>query len=178
MTCGRILVDYRQDKTNPYCTRITVGGDTVNYLVNFGTPTVELTTEKILLNSIVSTLNEKFMTIDIKDFYLNTPMDQSKYMRLKLRNLPEREVQHYNLAEKTTRDGYVYVDIKRGVYGLPQAGLIAQQLLEKRLNKKVYHQSEINLGLWKHTWRPICFSLCVDDFGVKYVGKNTRSTSY
>ena len=52
-------------------------------------------------------------------------------------------VQHYNLEENTTRGGYVYVEIKQGVYGLPQAGLIAQQLLEKRLNKKVYHQSEI-----------------------------------
>ena len=116
VTCGRILVDYRQDKTNPYCTRITVGGDTVNYLVNFGTPTVELTTEKILLNSIVSTLNEKFMTIDIKYFYLNTLMAQIKCMRLKLSNLPKSVVQHYNLQEKVSRGGYVYVDIKRGVY--------------------------------------------------------------
>ena len=74
--------------------------------------------------------------------------------------------------EKTTRDKYVYVEINQGVYGIPQAGLIAQQLLEKRLNKKDYHQSEITPGLWKHTWRPICFSLCVNDFGVKYVGKH------
>ena len=35
--------------------------------------------------------------------------------------------------------GYVYEDIKRGMYGLPQAVLFAQQLLEKLLNKKVYH---------------------------------------
>ena len=68
-------------------------------------------------------------------------------MRLKLSNLPESVAQYYNLAEKTTRDGYVYVDINRGMYGSPQAGLIAQQLLEKRLNKKGYHQSEITPGL-------------------------------
>ena len=58
------------------------------------------------------------------------------------------------------------------MYGLPQSGLIAQKLLEKRLNKKFCHQNEINLGLWKHKWRPICFSLCADYFGVKYVGKH------
>ena len=64
------------------------------------------------------------------------------------------------------------MEIKWGMYGLPQAGLIAQQLLEKQLNKKGYHQSEITPGLWKHTWSLICFSLCVDDFGVKYVIKH------
>ena len=76
------------------------------------------------------------------------------------------------MAYKATRDVYVYLEIKQGIYGLPQAGLIVQQLLEKRLNKKGYHQSEITTGLWKHKWRPICSSLCVDYFGVKYVGKH------
>ena len=113
-------MDYRPDKTNPYRTRLTVGGDRFNYPGDCGTPTVELNTSKILLNSIVSTLNIKFMKIDIKDFYLNTPMDRSEYMRLKLSDLPKNVVQHYNMAEKTTRDGCVYVEIKRGMYGLPQ----------------------------------------------------------
>ena len=58
------------------------------------------------------------------------------------------------------------------MYGLPQAGIIPQQLLEKQLNKKGYHQNDITPGLWKQKWRPICFLLCVDDFGVKYVGKH------
>ena len=58
------------------------------------------------------------------------------------------------------------------MYGILQAGLIAQQLLEKQLNKKDYHQSEITLGLWTQNWRSICFLLCTDDFGVKYVGKH------
>ena len=89
MTYGRIVVDYRPNKTGPYRTVLTVGGDRVKYPVDCSTPTVELTTVKILLNSIVSTLNAKFITIDIKDFYLNTTMDQSEYMRLKLSNLPE-----------------------------------------------------------------------------------------
>ena len=74
MMYGRIVVDYRPEKTNPYHTIITSGGDRVNYLGDCGTPTVDLTTAKLLLNSIVSTLYAKFMTIDIKDFYLHTPM--------------------------------------------------------------------------------------------------------
>ena len=85
---------------------------------------MELTTKKLLLNSIVSTLNAKCMKIDKKCFYLNTLMAQIEYMCLKLSDLPKSGVQHYNLAEKTTRDGYVYVEINQWMYGIPQAGII------------------------------------------------------
>ena len=73
--------------------------------------------------------------------------------------------------EKATEDGHVYIDIRKGMYGLPQSGLIAQQLLETRLNDKGYFQNEVVPGLWVHKWRPISFTLVVDDFGVKYVGE-------
>jgi hypothetical protein len=57
------------------------------------------------------------------------------------------------------------------MYGLPHGGLIANVLLEKRLNKAGYYQSKLVPGLWSHKTRPIAFTLVVDDFGVKYVGK-------
>ena len=171
VTYGRVVVNYRPEKDDPYRTRLTVGGDRVNYPHDCGTPTVDLLTVKLLLNSVVSTPGAKFMTIDIKDFYLNTPMSRYEYMRLKLSDLPEDFVKEYNLASKVTKDGYVYVEIRRGMYGLPQSGLLAQQLLEKRLNAEGYHQSELTPGFWTHEWRPVSFSLCVDDFGVKYTGK-------
>ena len=100
VTYGRVVVDYRTENTNPYQTRLTVGGDRVNYSRDFSKPTVDLTTVKIILNIIVSTLNAKFTTIDVKDFYLSIPMDQSDYMRLKLRDPPESLVQNYNIEEK------------------------------------------------------------------------------
>jgi hypothetical protein len=65
--------------------------------------------------------------------------------------------------------GFVYLEVTKGMYGLPQAGLLANELLEKRLNKHGYHQSKFVPGLWKHKTRPIMFTLVVDDFGVKYV---------
>ena len=68
-------------------------------------------------------------------------------------------------------DGWVYIEISKGMYGLPQSGKIAQEQLEKRLNKKGYYQSTIIPGLWTHKWRPISFTLVVDDFGVKYERK-------
>ena len=63
------------------------------------------------------------------------------------------------------------VRVQKGMHGLPQAGIIAQQLLKKRLNLKGYCQSDTNPGYWKHDWQPISFSLVVDDFEVKYVGE-------
>ena len=54
---------------------------------------MSLTTVKLLLNRIVLKINAHFMTIDIKDFYLNTPIARSKYMRLKLSDLPKSVVQ-------------------------------------------------------------------------------------
>ena len=57
------------------------------------------------------------------------------------------------------------------MYGLPQAVLLAQELLEKRLQKHGYTQSKVTPGFWTHAWRPISFTLVVDDFSAKYIGK-------
>ena len=64
----------------------------------------------------------------------------------------------------------MYVECRQGMYGLPYAGLISQVLLEKRLEEHSYTQSQMTPGLWSHMWRPIPFTLIVDDFGVKYIG--------
>ena len=65
----------RLEKSDPNQTRIMMGVYLINYQGDCGTPTEDLLTVKLLLNSIVSTMGAKFMTIDIKDFYLKTPMD-------------------------------------------------------------------------------------------------------
>ena len=111
-TYGRVVVNFRPEKEDPYCTRLNVGVDRVNYPYDCGTPTVDLATVKYLLNSIISTSLAKFMTINIKDFYLCTLMTRFEYMRLKLSDFPDNVVRHYKLAKKVTRDGYVYVEIR------------------------------------------------------------------
>ena len=87
-----------------------------------------------MLNSVISTMNAKFMCIDISNFYLNTPMPRYEYLKLKLADVPAEIIAEYDLRRKTTEDGHIYVEIRKGMYGLPQAGLLAQQLLEGRLN--------------------------------------------
>ncbi len=79
VTYGRVLCIYREGKKDKYRTRITMGGNPINYPDDCGTPTADLLTVKLLLNSIISTPNAKFMSIDIKDFYLCTPMARYEY---------------------------------------------------------------------------------------------------
>jgi hypothetical protein len=111
------------------------------------------------------------MTIDIKDFYLMTPMDRFEYFRMKLELFPQDIIEEYKLHDKVDADGNVFCKVRQGMYGLPQAGIIAQDLLTKRLHKAGYQQSKVTPGYWRHKWRPISFTLVVDDFGMKYINK-------
>ena len=76
----------------------------------------------------------KFMSINISNFYLNTPLPQYEYMKLNLTDIPQKVIDEYKLAQKATKEGYVYIEVSKGIYGLPQVRLVAQQLLEKQLN--------------------------------------------
>jgi hypothetical protein len=70
VTYGSFVVDHKEEKER---TRLTVGGDQIEYPGDKSTRTAGLTTAKTLLNSVISTLGAKFLVIDIKIFYLNTP---------------------------------------------------------------------------------------------------------
>ena len=65
--------------------------------------------------------------VDTKDFYLNTPMKRPEYMRLKITDIPDEIIEEYNLREIVDEDRYVYCEITKGMFGLPQAGIIAQE---------------------------------------------------
>ena len=111
------------------------------------------------------------MTLDLKDFYLMTPMKRYEYFRMKIELFPQDIIDQYDLTNKVDHNGNVHCEVRRGMYGLPQAGIIAQELLKECLKAAGYSQSKITHGYWKHDWRPISFTLVVDDFGVKYIGK-------
>ncbi len=77
------------------------------------TPTADMTLVKVLLNSIISTENTRCVILDVKDFYLNTPMKRFKYMRLKLNKITEEFIIKYKLGEIAIEDGYVYCEIQK-----------------------------------------------------------------
>jgi len=80
VTYARIVVDYRPQKQEKERTRITVGGNLINYPDDVSTKTAEISTAKILINSTISTPNAKFCVLDIHNFYLGTPMQRYEYM--------------------------------------------------------------------------------------------------
>jgi hypothetical protein len=85
--------------------------------------------------------------------------------------MPDDVIEHYKLRNIVTPDGHIYCEIQKGMYGFPQAGIIVQELLEDHLRQHRYTQTKTMPGLWLHEMHPIQFFLVVDDFGVKYVGK-------
>ena len=110
------------------------------------------------------------MVLDVKNFYYGTPMTRFEYMKLPIKLIPEEIINHYNL-HAINHDGYIYMEIRKGMPGLKQAGRIANERLQKHLAKFGYAPVARTPSLWKHASRPVTFSLVVDDFGVKYVDK-------
>jgi hypothetical protein len=100
-----------------------------------------------------------------------TPMKRYEYFHMKLELFPQDITNEYDLTSKVNHNGNVHCEVWQGMYGLPQAGIIVQELLKERLKKAGYTQSKNAPSYWKHEWRPISFTLIVDDFGVKYIGK-------
>ncbi|KAL7484648.1 hypothetical protein ACHAW6_010281 [Cyclotella cf. meneghiniana] len=114
---------------------------------------------------MINTPNTRWMMADIKNFYLNMPLKQYENLKLRMSNLPDNVIERYNLRELVTPEGFVYV-VRKGMYGLHRAGLLAHRLSKKRLNAKEYHQSKYMPGLWMHKSRSMQFTLVVDDFRI------------
>jgi hypothetical protein len=92
------------------------------------------------------------------------------HAQLKLDIIP-KEIIKRNPKDLKDEGRWVYNKIPKGMYGLPQAGILATQLLEKRLAKKGYYQCQHTPGLWQHVWRNIVFCIVVDNFGIKVTNK-------
>jgi hypothetical protein len=115
VTYGSFVVDIKDHKEEKERTRLIVGGDHIEYPGDKSTRTAGLTTAKILINSVISTLGAKFLVIDIKNFYLNTPLGRFEYTVINLSSLPQETIEKYDLIE-LSQDGKAYIEIK-GMYG-------------------------------------------------------------
>jgi hypothetical protein len=91
-------------------------------------------------------------------------------MKILLSRFLEEIIQKYNLNALAV-DGWVYIEIRKGMYSSKQAGLLANKLLQTWLAPFGYYAARHTPGLWLHKTQPISFTLIMDDFAVKYVGK-------
>jgi len=138
ITYARIVANYRTQKKDPNRARITAGGSLLQYPGELTTRTADLTTtSKILWDSVLNTKDAKFMGIDMKNFYLGNPLDWYKYMRMPLALFPEHTIKQYSL-NKQAQNGFVYLEIRKAIYGLAQSGALANKLLRKCLKTHGY----------------------------------------
>ena len=166
---SRVVCEVRPQKEDPNRTQITIAGNRIIFPGEVATPTASLELIKILINSVLSRPSAKFCCFDVKNFYLGTPMERHEYVKIKLTDIPQEFIDEYNLHAFVYNE-WVYFEVIKGCYGLPQSGKLANDLLRTRLNKAGYYEATTTPGLWKHKWRPIQFCLVVDDFGIEYVG--------
>ena len=169
VTYASFVCDYRPLKAEPYRVRIVVGGDRLSYENDAGSPAASLVETKLLLNSTISDCDQgaTFFSADVKDFFLASPMARPEYMRVLLKHFPADIVRRYNLTNIVTKNGYIFIKIKKGMYGLKQAAVLAYNELVKNLTPFGYFPIDTTNGLWAHKTRKTKFCLCVDDFGVK-----------
>ena len=173
VTYANFVCSHRPKKTEPWRVRIVVGGDKLNCAYDTGSPAASLLETKLLLNSVISDAanGARFLTCDLKDFFLATPMLEKEYMRVHYRHIPQDIRDKYDINSKVHTDNYVYIRIKKGMYGLKQAAVLAYNKLVTVLSTHGYKPCTYSTGLWEHTTLKTKFCVCVDDFGVKYFNK-------
>jgi hypothetical protein len=76
-----------------------VGGNRINYPGKVATSTTEVLVAKMLFNSVISTKGARFMTMDISNFYLITPLHRAEFLQIKLSDIPNKVVREYKLSE-------------------------------------------------------------------------------
>jgi hypothetical protein len=170
VTYASIVIDHRPQKEDPNCIHITIGDNLITYPFELTTRTIDMVSSKLLWNGTISTRGAQFARADIKNMYLKMPLDRYEYMKMLLSLFPQDIINHYGLLDKALK-GYIYMEMCKGMYGLPQAGILANKLLKMRLAKHGYFKQPHTPCFWKHESRLVWFNLAVDDFGIKYIGK-------
>ena len=165
------VVDHRPQKEEPNRIWITAGGNLIQCNSELSVRTADINTAKLHWNSIVSTKKARYMCLNIKYFYLTAALEYFEYMHIPLSYFPAWTMEKYNL-NKHAYNGYVYIKMQRAVWGLPQAGILANKRLWRKLDPFRYSECVNTPGLWHKETQPISFTLIVDDFRVKYVSKN------
>jgi hypothetical protein len=161
-TYARFIATERPHKTEKRCVRLTVGGNLIHYPDKVSTPSADLTTVKILLNSVISTPHARFATFDLKYFYLGT---------IAITSIPQSITDQYHLLD-LVHNGFVLVTISRRMYPPPpQAGILAYNQLVTHLAQHGDAPCTHNPVLWTHETRDVTLCLVVDDFGIKYTNR-------
>ena len=110
------------------------------------------------------------MCIYIKNFYLVTPMKYFQYMRIHKKIIPQEVLDEYNIIF----DGcdFTHVEIRRGMYGPKEGGVIALDQLDRKLKRFGYKPMPYTPELWRHTSRKTTFTICLNNFSIQYFSRD------
>jgi hypothetical protein len=101
-------------------------GNSITYDGELSVCTADINTAKLHWNSVVSTPNAKYMCLYIKIFYLTAALEYFKYMKMPLALFPSWIFEQYDLKTHA-KDGWVHLEMRPAVWGLPQAGILANK---------------------------------------------------
>ena len=106
VTYANMVCDYRPLKQEKYRVRLTVGGDKLDYNHDFTSPAASLIKTKMLLNSVIldSACGARFLTLDIKDFFLQTTMAEPEFMKIHSKYFSDDMKTAYYLHNKVAPD--------------------------------------------------------------------------
>ena len=116
-----VVCEVKPHKEDPNRTHITVAGSQICYPGDVGTPTGSLDLVKLIINIFMSHRNARFVSLDLQNFYLQIPMDQSKYVRINFLDIPQEFIEEYDLS-KAAQNVWIYFKTLCRCYGLPQSG--------------------------------------------------------
>ena len=139
-TYASFVCDHIPLKDEQWRIRFVVGSDKLPYEEDSGSSATDLLETKILFSSVISDARNngaKFLSMDLKDMFLHTPMQRPEYMKVYLKYFPDDIIQQYALND-LNHNGYIYIKIKKGVYCLKQASALAYQNLTQMLTDGGY----------------------------------------
>jgi hypothetical protein len=100
------------------------GGNLINYPGELTTRTADMITTKLHWNSVLGTPKARNMCLNISNFYLTATLDRYEYIKMPINLSPPWIIKQYNLHNKVV-GGYIYLQMRKTVWGLPQAGILA-----------------------------------------------------
>ena len=108
-----------------------------------------------------------------KFFFLNSKMHFYQYMHLHRCYITKEIINEYHITDNFfDSKGYIYLEIRKGMYGPKEAAILAYEQLREHLAKSGYVLMKHTPGLWRNESFPTTFTLAVDNFGITYFNKS------
>ena len=105
----------KPEKEDKELTRLTVGGNLLDFTGNISAPTASVATEKCVFNSVVSTPGARCLLADIKHFYLKNTLPYHEFMRIPLKIVLQEIIDAYNLTVLVDNQGWIHMRIEKGM---------------------------------------------------------------